>query len=143
MHYYPPENVLNYKKVAEPFDEKLFAKFLGQLTPLRSIVALSSNAPVENAIVEEYLGANYRVDPLPKLTKEPFPKLVIPPNKFLPVNTKVLPVDPSTSPTHPKKLQSNVVFLPDLQFRSCKGGISIHVYSNDDKIHQELYASWL
>ena len=98
---------------------------------------------MENSKVEKYLGASYRLDTLPKLSKEPLEKMVIPTNHFLPVDTTILPEDVAASPIHPKKLLSNVVFLPDKVFRSCKGGISLHVYSNDDKINQELYSNWL
>jgi hypothetical protein len=43
----------------------------------------------------------------------------------------------------PKKLTSNVVFLHDTQFNICKGGVSIQIYSNEDKLFQELFVAWL
>jgi secreted Zn-dependent insulinase-like peptidase len=143
MHYYPPANVLNYKEVFEPFNEEHFTRVFKQLTPNRLLVALSSNDEVKDSKVEKYLGAPYRLDPLPKLTKDPLENLVIPKNLFLPVDTTILPEDKDASAIQPKKLSENVVFLPDKVFRSCKGGISLHVYSNEDKINQELYSNWL
>lgn len=51
MHYYPPENVLNYKAVAAPFDKDRLAGVLAQLNPKNVLVILSSNETVENAKV--------------------------------------------------------------------------------------------
>lgn len=71
LHYYPLENVLNYKNIFEEFDLKTYSHILGQLTPSRLIVALSGPDPLEGATIEKYLKAPYISLPLPKLNKTP------------------------------------------------------------------------
>jgi secreted Zn-dependent insulinase-like peptidase len=61
MHYYPLENVLNYKNTHEEFDEILLGRVLKQLSPERLLVALSSAHEVKDAKIEKYLKAPYKL----------------------------------------------------------------------------------
>jgi secreted Zn-dependent insulinase-like peptidase len=139
MHYYPIKNAINYEDVFDEFDEKKIGSVLAQLNPSQLLLTVSSALPMKNGKLEQYFKAQFKVEALPSLTKDPFPKVAIRQNPFLPVNTTVF----AGTQSIPRKIAPNIIFDNSKNFGICKGSIAIYVYSDFHKLYQELYYGWL
>jgi secreted Zn-dependent insulinase-like peptidase len=139
MHYYPIENVINFEDVFDEFDEKRIASVLAQLNPTRLLLTLSSALPLKGSKQEQYFKAQYKVEGLPPITKEPFPKMAVKQNPFLPIN----PALHTATEQFPHKIAPNIMLDNSKNFGICKGSVTIYVYSDLDKLYQELYYGWL
>lgn len=141
MHDYPLEELLNADSLFEEFDEARLKKVLDQLNPTRLLLILSSPKPIKGGQQEKWLGANFKLDGLPVLSKKPLPKLALKPNPYLPVNTTIYE-QPNFG--WPRKIAPNVIFqAPTDRYPTCKGSITLVVSSTVPKIYQDLYSGWL
>ena len=99
------------------------------MNPFNLAIVLSNSDPIEGAEEEKYFGAKYRIENLPERKISGFKFGNLRKNEFIPINTDIH-VPETVKGVEPKKLSDSIFFLPNGQFKVCKGGIELTLESS-------------